>query len=434
MPELTENCIRLRSAPGVGNAIIWRLLRYFGNADRVLGASHAQLTAVKGVTSEKARLILDSTRFDPRPEMESAVRAGVDVIPYDDPSYPKPLLHSFDPPLVLYVRGKLTLDDQVAAGIVGTRRASPYGRDSALELSASLSRGGYTIVSGLARGIDTFAHIGALNAGGRTVGVLGCGFDHMYPEENRDLALEMTRSGAVISEFSMATPPSRETFPTRNRIIAGMALGLLVIEAPLRSGSLITARLANEIGRTVFAIPGRVGDPGAEGCNKLIRDGAVIVTSIDDIFCELNPSLSLPRLPNPQDYKKKPAARDDDDKPTVNSGLFGGKAAATPAEARAPRQKEADTSTAPDRREEMHKAAKAAPVREESVVSDLPRPRPKLTPEQEKVLTLLDGDWRNADDICASSGLPAGKVIATLAMLKLMRLAEQNPGQMYRRR
>ena len=433
MPELTENCIRLRSAPGVGNAIVWRLLRYFGNADRVLGASHAQLTAVKGVTAEKARLILESARFDPRPEMESAVRAGVDIIPYDDPSYPKPLLHSFDPPLVLYVRGKLTHDDQVAVGIVGTRRASPYGRDSALELSAALSRGGYTIVSGLARGIDTFAHIGALNAGGRTVGVLGCGFDHMYPEENRDLALEMTRSGAVISEFSMATPPSRETFPTRNRIIAGMALGLLVIEAPLRSGSLITARLANEIGRTVFAIPGRVGDPGAEGCNKLIRDGAVIVTGIDDIFSELNPSLSLPRLPNPQEYKKrKPPAAAGETGGTGDGGLF--EAAKKPPVPAAPPPRETPRVSAPAPVPDAGGTAEPAGEEPAPVPLAPSRPRPKLTPDQEAVLELLDENWCNADDLCAASGLPAGKVIANLAMLKLMRLAEQNPGQMYRRR
>ena len=406
MAELPENLIRLKTVPGVGNAILWRLLRRFGGSDGVLGATEAALASVKGVTAEKARLVLDSARFDPRPEMEKAARAGVDIIPYDDPDYPKPLLHSFDPPAVLYVRGRLTREDQVAVGIVGTRRASPYGREHALTLSSTLARGGYTIVSGLARGIDTFAHIGALNAAGRTVGVLGCGFDHMYPEENRDLALEMTRTGAVVSEFDMATPPSRETFPTRNRIIAGMVLGLVVIEAPLRSGSLITARLANEIGRTVFAIPGRVGDAYSEGCNKLIRDGAAMVTTADDIFNELNPSLPLPALPEREREKKRSASE---------GGLF----------------RERDGNGAAAAKEPpARKPALARLAEPEAAYA----PRPKLDGDQRRLLDCVADEWRSIDDLAADAGLPAGRASALLAMLKLMRLIEQGPGQMYRRR
>ena len=408
MPELTENLIRLRSVHGVGTTILWRLLRRFGDSDGVLGASQRELMEIKGVSSDLAERILQAGAFDPRPEMENAVRAEVSIIPYDDPEYPKPLLHTFDPPAVLYVRGRLAPEDQVAVGIVGTRQLSKYGRDKALELSRALALGGYTIVSGLARGVDTFAHIGALNANGRTVGVLGCGFDHMYPEENRDLALEMTRTGAVITEFSMATRPSRETFPVRNRIIAGMSLGLLVIEAPLRSGSLITARLANEIGRTVFAIPGRMDDARSEGCNKLIRDGAVMVTTVDDIFSELNPSLSLPSLPNPEKHK---GSRRKAEAPS----LFAPKA---------------------ERKGEGKEPA-AAPVPVVPVVEEARPsvPMPKPSPEQQAVLAQVGEDWRSVDDIMeAVSGIPPGKVSAALAMLKLMRLVEQGPGQMYRRR
>ena len=406
MPEMTENLIRLKSVPGVGSVILWRLLRRFGNSDGVLGATAAELTTVKGVSPEKAELVLMAGRFDPRPEMEKAARAGVDIIPYDDPEYPKPLLHSFDPPVTLYVRGRLIPDDQVAIGIVGTRRATPYGRDSALNLSSALARGGYTIVSGLARGIDTFAHIGAMNAGGRTVGVLGCGFDHMYPEENRDLALEMTRNGAVITEFPMATSPSRETFPTRNRIIAGMSLGLLVIEAPLRSGSLITARLANEIGRTVFAIPGRVGDAGSEGCNKLIRDGATMVTVVDDIFHELNPSLPLPELPR---REERAAATKKEDK--RDGELFDRKPAAAPIRTSPPAPALAEPGAA---------------------YGQSTAPKPKLTPEQQKILGAITGDWLNIDEIVEKTDVPTGKASAALAMLKLLRLVEQGPGQTYR--
>ena len=421
MAELTENLIRLKTVHGVGNAILWRLLRHFGDSDRVLGATEADLVRVSGVTPDKARLILRAGEIDPRPEMEKAVQAGVDIIPYDDPAYPKPLLHSFDPPAVLYVRGRLAAEDQVAVGIVGTRRASSYGRDSALELSSALARGGYSIISGLARGVDTFAHIGAMNAGGRTVGVLGCGFDHMYPEENRDLALEMTQCGAVISEFPMATSPSRETFPTRNRIIAGMSLGLVVIEAPLRSGSLITARLANEIGRTVFAVPGRVGDAYSEGCNKLIRDGAVMVTNIDDIFNELNPSLPLPRFPVRSNGKTRAA------KPRAETGkLF--QTASEPDDG----PEAAAASPAP--RPKAETASPPAGDVTELAATKRAGPNPKLSPDQEAVLRVVAGDWQNIDDVIAASGVPAGKASAALAMLKLMRLIEQGPGQTYRLR
>ncbi len=410
MPELTENLIRLRSVHGVGNAILWRMLQQFGNADGVLGATSGELRRIKGVSAELAERILRAGAFDPRPEMEHAVAEGVSIIPYDDPEYPMPLLHSFDPPAVLYVRGRLTKEDWVAVGIVGTRNMSKYGRDKALELASALALGGYTVVSGLARGVDTFAHIGALNARGRTVGVLGCGFDHMYPEENRDLALEMTRSGAVVTEFSMATPPSRDTFPTRNRIIAGMVLGLLVIEAPLRSGSLITARLANEIGRTVFAIPGRMDDSRSEGCNKLIRDGAVMVTTVDDIFTELNPSLPMPAAPRREDRAKARRAAEKREKT--------GKAEKTDTQAK-PEAKTASDQPSP---------------RRSPVEVPLQTRLPKLSPEQKQVLDHVPPDWRTVDEIIMAAGLPSGKTTATLSLLQLMRLVEQGPGRNYRRR
>lgn len=390
MAEMTENLIRLRSVHGVGSTILWRLLRHFGDSDGVLGATASELAGVRGISSDLAGRILDAGNFDPRPEMEKAVQAGVDIIPYDDPDYPRPLLHTFDPPVLLYVRGKLMPEDQVAVGIVGTRNCSKYGRDHALDLSSALARGGYTVVSGLARGIDTFAHMGAMRSGGRTVGVLGCGFDYMYPEENRDLALMMTQKGAVVSEFSMATRPSKETFPTRNRIIAGMCLGVLVIEAPMRSGALITARLANEIGRTVFAVPGRMDDVHSSGCNKLIRDGAAMVTSVDDVFRELNPMLELPEAPERAEVPSK--------RGTV-----------------------------------VKESPKKLAVRRDQTEGGS-RPNPKLTDEQRSVLEAVGTEWATIDDIIERCGLDAGKVTATLALLRLMRLVEQGAGQTYRKK
>ncbi|MCD8141241.1 MAG: DNA-processing protein DprA [Planctomycetaceae bacterium] len=407
MPELTENLIRLRTVQGVGNAIIWRLLHHFGDADRVLGASESDLRAVKGVSPALAGRIARAGQFDPRDEMDKAVRAGVEIIPYDDAGYPAPLRHMFDPPVVLYVRGRLIPEDGVAVGIVGTRHYSRYGKENALSLSAALARGGFTIVSGLARGVDTFAHTGALQAGGRTIGVLGCGFDHMYPEENRDLALEMTRSGAVITEFSMATPPSRDTFPVRNRIIAGMSLGLLVVEAPLRSGSLITARLANDIGRTVFAVPGRMDDARSEGCNRLIRDGAVMVLGVDDIFRELNPQLR----DEPEDMSPPPRKK--------------------PARSVSPKVVEASLNAARQEVRETQQRDKP-PSRPVTAAVPLRKPSPDLGDNERAVLACLTPEWMVVDDLTAACGLDAGKATAALAMLRLRRLAEQGPGQTYR--
>ncbi len=474
MAELTENLIRLRSVNGVGNTLIWRLLRRFGDSERVLHAPVSELRQVKGITQSLAEAIVRAATFDPRPEMERAVEVDADIIPYDDPVYPKALLYSYEPPVLLYVKGTLVRDDNIAVGIVGTREASPYGRDNALQLGAALARGGFTIVSGLALGVDTFAHIGAMNGGGRTIGVLGCGFDHMYPEQNRDLAIEMSRNGAVITEYSMATRPSRETFPMRNRIIAGMSYGLLVIEAPLRSGSLITARLANEYGRTVFAIPGRVDDIRSEGCNKLIRDGAVIVTSVEDIFRELNPSLpeemymkerpprtakAKPKPPENEPPGRRPRireravpatppprpsdslfSRDPEDVKDTLDWVMDRNLLAEPSDAQygepdtrrntAEREPPRETPRQPSRTTPGKTPGKTS--RKDSAGES--GPRPAVDETETAILRVLSRDWRVIDDIIAECGLDSGKVTACLAMLRMKRLVEQGPGQAYRLR
>ncbi|MCC8108734.1 MAG: DNA-processing protein DprA, partial [Planctomycetes bacterium] len=331
-------------------------------------------------------------------------------------------------------------------------------------------------------GVATFAHIGAMNGGGRTIGVLGCGFDHMYPEQNRDLAIEMSKHGAVITEYPMATRPSRETFPMRNRIIAGMSYGLLVIEAPLRSGSLITARLANEFGRTVFAIPGRVDDIRSEGCNKLIRDGAVIVTSVEDIFRELNPSLpeemymkerparaarAKPKPPANEPPGRRPRLREravpETAPPRPSDSLFDRDPAdiketldwvmdrnflAEPADTEygAPPKGRDARREAP--RNGAPRNGAPQPVRDAPGHANAPRPSrrepacnlaadapgPAVDEAETAVLRVLSQDWRPIDDIIAECGLDSGKSTACLAMLRLKRLVEQGPGQAYRLR
>lgn len=287
--ERVENLVRLLLAPGVGCVTVNRLLRHFGTSEKILGASEATLAQVAGVNKAHLRAIAEASRIDPRPELELAAARGVRLLAYDDPAFPKPLLESADPPFLLYVKGSLRPSDTSSVGVVGTRQASRYGREQAERFGAGLARAGYAVISGLARGIDTYAHRGALASGGRTIAVVGCGLEHIYPPENRDLYMEIAATGAIVSEFPLELAPSRDTFPRRNRIIAGMSLGVLVVEAPVRSGALITAQQALELGREVFAIPGRIDQESSAGCHALLRSGATLVRDMADLLEGLRP-------------------------------------------------------------------------------------------------------------------------------------------------
>lgn len=213
---------------------------------------------------------------------------GIEVISFKDSRYPVNLKTIFDPPFLLYVRGTLIQEDADALAIVGTRRATVYGKLTTRRLARDLAREGVTVVSGMARGIDTEAHQGALEAGGRTIAVLGCGVDIVYPPENRGLMEEIIKKGAVISEFSLGQQPDAPHFPQRNRIISGLSKGVLVVEAPLKSGALITANFALDQGRDVFAVPGNINNPNSHGTNQLIKEGAKLVESVEDVLEELN--------------------------------------------------------------------------------------------------------------------------------------------------
>jgi DNA processing protein len=214
-------------------------------------------------------------------------RRGFRLLVLGEPDYPPLLAAISDPPLALAVRGELQREDSLALSVVGSRRATPYGRDTARRLSRELAASGLTIVSGLARGIDAEAHLGALDAEGRTLAVLGSGLDCLYPPEHRALAERIRGRGAILSEFDLDEPPHPRNFPRRNRVITGLALGTLVVEAAAKSGSLISARLAMEQNREVFAVPGPVGSPGSEGVHALLRDGARLVAKAEDVLEEL---------------------------------------------------------------------------------------------------------------------------------------------------
>jgi len=283
-----EAYIALNMIDGVGPVRVRALLDQFGQPENIFTASRSELQQVNGVGADTAGNIADwRTGIDLDAELARIEKTGVRVVTRADDDYPKNLREIYDPPLVLYVRGTLTERDAVAVGIVGSRRTTLYGQEMSRKLAYQLARVGVTVVSGLARGIDTAAHTGALQAKGRTVAVIGCGIDMVYPPENKKLADEIAaQGGAVVSEFPFGVPPDRQNFPMRNRIISGWSLGVVVVEANLKSGALITAKQAMEQGREVFAVPGRADSVLSRGTNRLIKDGAKLTEDVEDILTE----------------------------------------------------------------------------------------------------------------------------------------------------
>ena len=283
-----EACVALNMVPQMGPVRLRRLLDAFGSAEKILLARADQLAAVDGIGRALADNITRWQDFaDPAAELKKATDLGARVITSEDEEYPAALREIHDPPIVLYVRGHLTERDRNTVAVVGSRKASHYATECAKKLSFQMAYAGLTVVSGLARGIDTAAHQGALAAKGRTIAVIGSGLGELYPPENAALADRIAESGAVISEFPIETKPDRQTFPIRNRIVTGMSFGVLVVEAGANSGALISANMAAEQGRTLYAVPGRIDSPAALGSNRLIQQGAKLVISVDDILDDL---------------------------------------------------------------------------------------------------------------------------------------------------
>jgi DNA processing protein len=276
--------------PGVGPHTGRALLERFGSAGRALDASASALRDVPNVGPKLAGRIAGARReFDAAAELEFCRERGVNVVARDDPSYPPPLGDIPDPPCLLYVQGAYEPRDEIAVALVGSRKCTPYGLRVAERLAASLARVGVTVVSGLARGIDAAAHRGAIKAGGRTLAVLANGLGQIYPPEHEALAREVAACGALMTESPMRQEPLAGLFPQRNRIISGLCLGVVVVEATPRSGSLSTARHAVEQNREVFAVPGPVDSLASQGCHRLLRDGARLVETVDDVLEELGP-------------------------------------------------------------------------------------------------------------------------------------------------
>ncbi len=282
--------VALNLVPGIGSVLMRRLLDRFGNPEAVFKARSKEFSGIEGVGEKIISEIMKGPLENRvKRELQSLNRIGGRVVTFKDEAYPRRLKEIYDPPAVLYMRGELRKEDELALAIVGSRKTTPYGRWFTERISQELARHGVTIVSGMARGIDGLAHLGAVSGGGRTIAVLGCGVDIIYPPENRNLFAQIIDHGAVLSEFPLGSPPEGGHFPRRNRIISGLSIGVVVVQANEKSGSLITAQYALEQGREIFAVPGNVGAESSRGTHRLIKEGAKLVESSEDILEEIVP-------------------------------------------------------------------------------------------------------------------------------------------------
>jgi DNA processing protein len=280
-----EKWLKLIRANGVGPVTFAKLIKQFGTIDCAFGASVSELTKIDGIGFETAEQIAATRdKFDTSAELELAEKLGVWLINIADERYPTLLKQIYDPPPVLYIKGSLTEADNLAISIVGSRRCSLYGQEQSSKFAHFLSSAGFTICSGMARGIDTAAHTGALSADGRTIAVQGCGLANVFPPENKKLFELIAESGACISELPLQYDPLAENFPPRNRIIAGLSLGTIVVEAAANSGALITAAAALENNREVMAVPGKIDSPLSKGVHQLIKQGTKLVESVEDVM------------------------------------------------------------------------------------------------------------------------------------------------------
>jgi len=384
MAELKDNSVNIEKwlklirADGVGPATFARLIGHFGSIDSVLAASVAELAGIDGIGPKTAEKIAGTrNNFDAKSEIELARKLGVWIINLQDRRYPPVLKRIDDPPPVLYIRGSLTKADNLAVAIVGSRRCSLYGQEQASRFGHLLSSAGFTIVSGMARGIDTAAHQGALSASGRTIAVQGCGLVNVFPPENKKLFELITEAGACISELPLTYEPLSENFPPRNRIIAGLSLGTIVIEAATRSGALITARAALEYNREVMAVPGKIDSPLSKGAHQLIKQGARLVENVEDIIDALG-------------------------------------------------------YIAEQLKEHTIASAKVA---EERIALPLFDPdQLNLTSEEKLTYTTLSTEPAHIDRIIAQTDLAPGRINASLISLRLKGLIKQLPGNMFLRR
>lgn len=367
--------VALKSIDGIGNASFQALLEHFGSPDAVFSATVRDLSTIPGINKKSAAAIASFKSWDNiRRQMDTLNNTNMKIITYLDECYPPNLLNIYDRPAFLYVLGQLEKED-IPIAIVGSRHASTYGRYTTERLSRELALKGITIVSGMARGIDSCAHRGALVAQGRTIAVLGSGLDVIYPPENKNIFNDIVQNGAVISEYPPGTEPLSYHFPARNRIISGMSYGVLVVEAGEKSGSLITARLAMEQGRDVFAIPGTIDSASSRGTNSLIKQGAKLIDNIDDILEDVLPQLERASVKHPPRKEGN-----------VACGVL-------------------------------------------QTITE--RTTDTLSPVDQTIVNILSRDKMHADDIIEGAGLAASEILSSLITLELKGIVIQHPGKIF---
>ncbi len=305
-PDELKYWVALNRITGLGRVRYALLENHFPSMEEVWNASGSELRAAGLDGKLASRIVSERAKVSPDAEVEALAKHHVSALTWHDPAYPARLKEIYDLPPLLYVRGELTAADEWCLAVVGTRRPTPYGRQVAEELSYALARNSICVVSGLARGVDSIAQRAALDAGGRTLAVLACGLDIVYPPEHAKLAGEIIERGALVSDYPLGTQPRGEFFPRRNRIMSGLSLGVLVVEGDFKSGAIITARLSLEQDREVFAVPGSIFSVQSRGTNQLIQDGAKLVQKVEDILEELN----LTMVPQQIEMKESMPATD----------------------------------------------------------------------------------------------------------------------------
>ena len=288
----TEQLLNLSAIPGIGSTRIRALIAHFKSTEGIFRASIKELTSIDGFEYKTAKAIKDYSNFKfGENQQKRADQDGAEIVHFWDERYPENLRKIYDPPAILFMKGNILKQDKYAISIVGTRMPSSYGKVVAEKIGRELAKKGIVIVSGLARGVDTIGHWAAIRSGGRTLAVLGSGLDQIYPSENKKLAEAIFQQGALVSEFPLGTKPDAVNFPRRNRIIAGLSLGTIVIEAGLKSGALLTANYALEQNREIFSVPGNINSPKSIGTNQLIKDGAKLISGVNDVLIELESQL-----------------------------------------------------------------------------------------------------------------------------------------------
>ena len=408
--------IWLATRPDINDTVKVEILRHFQDPEAAFFADEDSYSGIEGLAAEGIASLRDKNLRQAEEILRECERADLHILTWQDAAYPVRLRNITDPPLVIYYKGRLPdFDGYPLIGVVGTRKASAYGLTAAKRMGYQIAKCGGIVVSGMAYGIDGMAMRGALTAGMPVVGILGCGADMVYPLSNKALFGDMERYGCIMSEFPPGTQPYKWNFPKRNRIISGMSCGVLVVEAPEKSGALITANLALDQGRDVFVVPGNIDVPTFVGSNRLLRQGAILAGSGWDILSEYEALY-------PDKVRK-------DDSPAHMRGYEDEAETAAKAEKIQPKvaQKLGILEKRKPRKQNVDK--KVIDKRESSPYSDLNDKLPALTETERKIIDALDPGERLADDVIAETGLPAGQVLATLTLLEVKGLVRRLPGR-----